>query len=407
MYSKISGLITLLTLASTIALTNSSPSSSSQTSLTTTNKWVVLVAGSNEYYNYRHQADIYHAYQIFHDNGYPDSQIIVMQYDDIAYNPSNPFQGIVLNDVGGRNMYVNIPKDYTGEHVTPKNFLSVLLGESTNSTKKVITPSPMNDIFIYFADHGAPGLIGFPNGDVLYAHELNETFTSMYSTKSYNSIVFYMEACESGSMFNRILSPHINVYAVTASTPQQSSWACCQDDTVNAYLGDTFSVNWLENVDSFERVMNQSLLDMFKVVQNETDTSHVCEYGDLSMASLNVSKYLVYTVEGFERKEKTIQMKEKVNVKRTGRNSREASLEGMLNLCAQSSGEALYSDWDESEYMTDLNGGNECYPKEVLDTRCLKRKIEEFELNKGSKLSEFEFKLVRHIGWECFKCVVE
>lgn len=48
--------------------------------------WAVLVAGSNGWYNYRHQSDVCHAYQILHKNGIPDSNIIVMMYDDLAQN---------------------------------------------------------------------------------------------------------------------------------------------------------------------------------------------------------------------------------------------------------------------------------------------------------------------------------
>jgi len=48
--------------------------------------WAVLVAGSSGYDNYRHQADVCHAYQILHKNGIPDSNIVVMMYDDIAHN---------------------------------------------------------------------------------------------------------------------------------------------------------------------------------------------------------------------------------------------------------------------------------------------------------------------------------
>ena len=56
--------------------------------------WAVLVAGSNGYFNYRHQADICHAYQILRKNGIPDERIIVMMYDDIAHNTNNPTPGI-------------------------------------------------------------------------------------------------------------------------------------------------------------------------------------------------------------------------------------------------------------------------------------------------------------------------
>ena len=51
---------------------------------------VVLVAGSNGYYNYRHQADVCHSYQVVHKHGIPDERIIVMMYDDIAMNKENP-----------------------------------------------------------------------------------------------------------------------------------------------------------------------------------------------------------------------------------------------------------------------------------------------------------------------------
>lgn len=61
-----------------------------------------------------------------------------------------------------------------------------------------------------------------------------------------------MEACESGSMFDKILSDDLNIYAVTAADDTQSSWGtyCPPNDTINgkhinACLGDLFSVNWM------------------------------------------------------------------------------------------------------------------------------------------------------------------
>ena len=46
--------------------------------------WAVLVAGSDGYWNYRHQSDVCHAYQILKKNGIPEEQIIVIAKDDIA-----------------------------------------------------------------------------------------------------------------------------------------------------------------------------------------------------------------------------------------------------------------------------------------------------------------------------------
>ena len=46
-------------------------------------KYAVLIAGSNGYENYRHQADICHAYNILSEGAKNDENIILMTYDDI------------------------------------------------------------------------------------------------------------------------------------------------------------------------------------------------------------------------------------------------------------------------------------------------------------------------------------
>jgi len=59
--------------------------------------WAVLVAGSNTYANYRHQSDVFHAYQILKKNGFTQDRIITFAYDDIAQNIKNPIKGKVFN----------------------------------------------------------------------------------------------------------------------------------------------------------------------------------------------------------------------------------------------------------------------------------------------------------------------
>ncbi|KAI2647688.1 Legumain [Labeo rohita] len=81
-------------------------------------KWIMLVAGSNTWDNYWDQANVCHAYQIVHQNGIPDDQIVVMMYDDIAHNRNNPCPGNIINKPNGPNVYPGVPKDYTGEVIS-------------------------------------------------------------------------------------------------------------------------------------------------------------------------------------------------------------------------------------------------------------------------------------------------
>lgn len=135
------------------------------------------MSGSKGYDNYRHQADVCHAFHTLKNHGIPESQIVVMMYDDIANNPENPFKGDslgsngdylmslnrignIINKPGGRNLYPGVPKDYVGRDVNPDNFFKVLNGDKTLKSrgKKVIESNSNDNVFIYFADHGAQGL---------------------------------------------------------------------------------------------------------------------------------------------------------------------------------------------------------------------------------------------------------
>lgn len=82
------------------------------------NIWAVLVAGSNTYDNYRHQADTCHAYHILRKHGIAAERIITLMYDDIANNTKNPTKGVIINHPNGTNVYANVVIDYTGKEVS-------------------------------------------------------------------------------------------------------------------------------------------------------------------------------------------------------------------------------------------------------------------------------------------------
>merc|ERR1712180_385181 len=234
--------------------------------------WVLLVAGSNGWFNYRHQADVCHAYQIVHAHGVPDDHIIVMMDDDIAYNKENPTPGKIINHPNGTDVYHGVPKDYVCGSVRPDIFLQVLKGEKIDGafgTGKTLNSGPKDNIFVYFADHGAKGLVAFGQ-DVLEATALNQAIKDMHAAKKYNKMVFYVEACESGSMFKGLLDPNLNVFATTASNATTSSFACYFDK---------------------ENIEKETLEEQYKIVKKETNTSMVMQFGDMSISKLPVGTF--------------------------------------------------------------------------------------------------------------------
>jgi len=257
-------------------------------------QWVLLVAGSNTWGNYRHQSDVYHAYQIVRSHGIPDENIIVMHFDDIANNSQNPTPGIVINKPNGPDNYHNVPKDYTKKTVTAKNFLNILTGNKTAlegiGSGRVIESGPNDHVFVYYTDHGNTGILAFPTGPSLTVKELTDAINQMHSENRYEKLVFYVEACESGSMFRNVLPDNINVFATTAANYDESSYAWYYDPVRKTYLGDEYSINWMEDSDA-EDIETETLQQQFDIVKKETTKSHPQEYGDQSLGPLAVGEF--------------------------------------------------------------------------------------------------------------------
>lgn len=262
--------------------------------------WAVLVAGSNGFWNYRHQADVCHAFKTLVSRGFHPDKIITMLYDDVADSRMNPFPGKLFNKPAETmeeavDVYEGCRRDYVGRHVTPDTFVAVLTGDAKAAGGRVLKSTSEDNVFINFADHGAVGLIAFPTG-VLHANTLMSALKTMHEKGMYKELVFYLEACESGSMFEGLLPSSLNIYAVTAANAKESSWGTyCGGDAmiggknIGSCLGDLFSVNWMEDTDKI--APGDSLDNQFARVKKLTAQSHVMRYGQLAISARKVADF--------------------------------------------------------------------------------------------------------------------
>ncbi|KAJ3680304.1 hypothetical protein LUZ60_016582 [Juncus effusus] len=274
-------------------------------------RWAVLVAGSSGFANYRHQADVCHAYQLLKNGGLKDENIIVFMYDDIASNPLNPRPGVVINHPQGEDVYKGVPKDYTGANVTAQNLYAVLLGDKSavqGGSGKVVESKENDHIFLYYSDHGGPGVLGMPNMPYLVAGDFIKVLKRKHESKSYKKMVIYVEACESGSIFEGMMGDDMSIYVTTASNAQESSWGTycpgMHPPPPKEYitcLGDLYSVAWMEDSES-HNLKKETIKKQYEVVKDRTSKvngmgpgSHVMEYGDKTF-----KKEKLYLYQGFD-----------------------------------------------------------------------------------------------------------
>jgi legumain len=150
-----------------------------------------------------------------------------------------------------------------------------------------------------------------PTGPYLYATDVLATLKKMKQDGKFNKLVFYLEACESGSMFEN-LEAGLNIYATTAANADESSYAVYYDATRNTYLGDEYSVKWMEDSD-VEDESAWTLDQQFDKVVSEVQQSHPQKFGDIStMGSDKVGEYQSFKSSWFS-KMRTLKTTERIS----------------------------------------------------------------------------------------------
>jgi legumain len=236
-----------------------------------------------------------------------------------------------------------------------------------------------------------------PNGEPLYASDLNNAINSMYENKRYNKFLIYIEACYSGSMFKDILREDINVFAVTAANDHESSYAqYCGSQAIvgekymHTCLGDEFSVNWMEHTDSIN-INTVSVGEQVDLVVEETTGSHVQQFGDIKIRDEMLNNYLGgnnYLAKFL----KALKSTKKIENKRKGNK--------ISNL-----NHRLYYLKEIAE-MENSNDSYNAYMKELLLIKRSEKIFEDFRNKFSIKREESLNYSTKNVDFNCYKNVV-
>ena len=238
-------------------------------------KWAVLIAGSKNWDNYRHQADVLAFYQMLKGKGYDDEHIILIMEDDIAYNKHNPNPGIITNGNGTNNLYKNVDIDYRLTDITPDDLCSIMLGEYSPRLPHVIRTTEKDNILVYWSGHGeknylcwADNFLGFSKKDA------KKMFEKMESRHTYRKMIWFVETCYAGSVMD-IVDGYPGILAITASDEDETSKADIFNENLGVWMSNRFSNTLCEELTNNEDITIQRIY--YKLFTN-TIGSHVMIY---------------------------------------------------------------------------------------------------------------------------------
>jgi len=121
----------------------------------------------------------------------------------------------------------------------------------------------------------------------------------MYKKRMFKNLVFYIDACYSGSMFFNSTFP-ASLYAVTAAPVGEYAYSCDYDSNLGNFPCDRFSHYFLTDLEQNLKP-GYSWDSDFEYIQQRSDFSQACRYGHLEYFGPQ-SMYEFFGKEGFSRR---------------------------------------------------------------------------------------------------------
>ena len=249
--------------------------------------YAVLVAASQGWKNYRHQADVLGFYHYLKEKGYDDDHIVLIMADDIAYNERNPLQGVVRREVAGKNLYEDVKIDYKLDALTLSDLKQILTGEPSEAYPVTLGSGTNDNVLFFWSGHGTQQ--GWEWKDT---EHLDAGFArSMFSDMQFRKMFAIIETCYSGGVAKGCTGIP-GLLMMTAANPHETSKADAFDNELQVYLSNTFTSSILSQ---FGRNPMCSIYDLYLHAFDKTQGSHVMVYNAEHYGNLylnGISEYL-------------------------------------------------------------------------------------------------------------------
>lgn len=239
------------------------------------NQVAVLICGSKEWANYRHQADVLNMYQLLKKNGYDDDHIILALANDIANNKRNKHPGVIRTSTDGDNLYQNVNIDYCTDTLSALDISNILLGNQSSHLPVVLHTNKNTNIFFYWSGHGDEKDFRWLSSTNAFTNNLmKNTVDELYSGGKFRKMLMCVEPCFSGSVVD-VVQGVPGVLAISSANEKESSFADNYSNELGVWMCDRFSSNLVSSIRQNPEITYR---DLYTYLVKHTLGSHVRIY---------------------------------------------------------------------------------------------------------------------------------
>ncbi|MGL4853495.1 MAG: C13 family peptidase [Phocaeicola sp.] len=240
-------------------------------------QWAVIVAASQGWSNYRHQADALALYRQLKERGWEDERILLILEDDLAYHPQNPYPGVITQLKGGENLYEGAQVDYQLSQLTLDNLAQLMRGEELVAGAGALQSGANDNVILFWSGHGSP-LEGkrwyWGEKELLSGNFLRELLQQMQAEERFRRLLWVVEACYAGEV-----AAHAEgipgVLMLTAANAKEQSLATDYNVERGTYLSNSFTTAFLKQL---QLKPQSSMHELYTQCFYETIGSHVTLY---------------------------------------------------------------------------------------------------------------------------------
>lgn len=241
--------------------------------------YAVVVAASEGWSNYRHQADALAFYQLLRSNGYDDDHILLIMADDLAGNPLNPEPGVLRRTEDGENLYSDVRIDYRLDELEPADLLAILSGDKADAG---FAPGAGDNVLLFWSGHGEKEHLIWGEDNSVTGPELAASLSRMQQSGRFRKMLCFFETCYSGSVAEACEGiPGILMF--TAANPLETSKADVYSSALNVWMTNRFTSVLLAEATANPAI---SLRALYSAMFHRTLGSHVCVYNVGSFGSV-------------------------------------------------------------------------------------------------------------------------
>lgn len=243
-------------------------------------RWALVVAASQGWKNYRHQADALAFYQLLKRQGYDDKHIVLIAEDDIAGHGSNFAPGKVFVSPQGEDVYAGAVIDYKLSDLRPDDLKLILAGQRSERLSQVIEAGEQDNVLVFWSGHGSPGALAWGDTQSFSQADASELLSELHRGKKYRRMLWLVETCYAGSVA-KVCQDVPGVMWVTAS----GEWETSKPDVPyrDVWLSNRFTQALLQELQAQPDI---TLRELYYKLFRATTGSHVCVYNEKGYGSV-------------------------------------------------------------------------------------------------------------------------